>query len=132
MMVHPLPQVITEELQSSIRQERQTNTEVPLEENYLDEIQLEHLKTLKEGNATLAQNNKERKKYAGWIFKLTCIWGCLIFVIVFLHGFRRMFLSDNVLITLITSTTINFFGFFLLVVKYLFNTGAEKTKLVTV
>ena len=37
-----------------------------------------------------------------------------------------MKLSDKVIMTLITSTTINVFGFFLLVLKYLFNTGSVK------
>ena len=80
-------------------------------------IRLEYLKTLR-------QNNIERKKYAGRIFIFTCIWAVLIFLVVFLVGFKVVVLSDTVLVTLISTTTINFFGFFLLVVKYLFNTGA--------
>jgi hypothetical protein len=48
---------------------------------------------------------------------------------VFLNGLRRangsavLQLSDPVLIALITTTTLNVFGFFLLVIKFLFNTG---------
>lgn len=98
------------------------------EETYLDrqlerQIRMETLVSLREGNKTRAQNNVERKKYAGFIFLLTCIWACLIFVLIFFVGFSVMKISDSIIITLISSTTINFFGFFFLVVKYLFNTG---------
>ncbi|PUZ27552.1 hypothetical protein GA0116948_103165 [Chitinophaga costaii] len=80
-------------------------------------IRLEYLRTLR-------QNNGERKKYARLIFLFTCLWAAMIFVILFLTGFKKVILSDTVLVALITTTTVNFFGFFLLVVKYLFNTGA--------
>ena len=125
------PKINTDQLQSDLNKVPTTSETLAEEGNELDqnverEIQLEELKTLKEYNVTLAQNNAERKKYAGWIFFFTCIWATLIFVILFLHGFKKMFLSDKVLITLITSTTINSFGFFLLVVKYLFNADIRK------
>jgi hypothetical protein len=102
------------------------------------EIQLEKLKTLRHHNAILEQNREERKKYARHIFSLTCIWAFLIFIFLFFVGFSLIKISDKVLITLITSTTVNFFGFFLLVVKYLFNTsdnwkkGSKKVKAKTV
>lgn len=89
-----------------------TDTQISLD------IRLENLKTLQ-------QNNAERKRYAGRIFLFTCIWAVLIFVVIFLAGFKVIALSDTVEVTLISTTTINFFGFFLLVVKYLFNTGAN-------
>lgn len=124
-------QIDTKGLQTDLEGQPSTSNLLEEEGNDLDknverQIQLERLKTIKEYNRTLSQNNEERKKYAGSIFKLTCTWAFLIFVIIFLQGFKIMFLSDKVLITLITSTTINFFGFFLLVVKYLFNTAPNK------
>ena len=105
----------------------------PLPESYVQEerflnhelerqIRLEELKTLQEKNRTLAQNNEERKRYAKYIFGLTSVWAILIFVILFCVGFKKIYISDTVVITLITSTTINFFVFFVLVIKYLFNT----------
>lgn len=82
------------------------------------EIKLAYLNTLK-------QNNTERKKYARHIFFFTCAWAITIVIIIFCDGLNNFFhLSDSVLITLITTTTINFFGFFLLVTKYLFNAKA--------
>lgn len=95
------------------------------ERRFLDDrverdIKLEYLRTLR-------QNNTERKKYAMYIYVLTCVWAALIFVILFLEGFGRtgFKLSDSLLITLVTTTTVNFFGFFLLVVKYLFNSDKQ-------
>lgn len=88
-----------------------------------NELKSEKIKTWRHYNETLRINSDERKKYAGYIFWLTCIWAFLIFLVVFLQGFGGTNLSDKVVITLITSTTINFFGFFLLVTKYLFNSN---------
>jgi hypothetical protein len=106
------------------------------EKAYLDTtsekaFKTEELKSRKEYNQLLKQNRKERKKYARLIFRLTCIWTLVIFVIIIANGltsianhkYFEFHLSDSLLITLITSTTLNFFGFFLLVVKYLFNSN---------
>ena len=102
--------------ESYVQEEQFLNREVERQ------IRLEELKTLQEQNRTLAQNNEERKTYAKYIFGLTSVWALLIFVILFLVGVKRIYISDTVIVTLITSTTINFFGFFVLVIKYLFNT----------
>lgn len=83
----------------------------------------------KEVLASLQQNNRERVKYAKWTFVLTFCWIFIVLLLVFLNGYngtkgsRLLHLSDSVIITLITTTTINVFGFFLLVIKFLFNTG---------
>lgn len=79
-----------------------------------------------EYNKTLGQNNRERRKYAAYIFWFTCWWTVFIFIILFCQGFGDnspfcFHLPEAVLITLITTTTVNFLGFFLLVTKYLFN-----------
>lgn len=110
------------QVQQLLNAESSNSESSATESRFLDverDIKLEYLKTLR-------QNNQERKKYAMYIFILTCIWAFLIFLILFFEGFGAnapfcFSISDNVLITLITTTTINFFGFFLLVIKYLFN-----------
>jgi hypothetical protein len=66
------------------------------------------------------QDVKERKRYAFWIFFMVAIWLLLILLIIFLVGLGIMTLSDAVVISLITSTTINVAAFFLVVTKYLF------------
>ncbi|SFW13309.1 hypothetical protein [Chitinophaga sancti] len=128
-----MPQFTIQGVEPAIEAAPSTNTSngsstLIEEETYLDrqlerQIRMETLVSLKEGNKTRAQNNVERKKYAGWIFVLTCIWAFLIFVLIFCVGLSFMTISDSIIVTLISSTTINFFGFFFLVVKYLFNTG---------
>lgn len=82
----------------------------------------------KEVLASLQQNNRDRFIFARYTFFLTCFWIFIVITIVFLNGYRGpaggrvLQLSDSVLITLITTTTINIFGFFLLVIKFLFST----------
>jgi hypothetical protein len=78
---------------------------------------------LKEAELKAAlQNNIERKKYAKYIFIMTCIWLFVCLSIVTLEACKIFEISDAVLITLITTTTANVLGFFILVLKYLFNT----------
>lgn len=127
---------------SSVREASTAATPlVEEEENHVDreldrELKTEKINTWRQYNETLKQNGIERKKYAKYIFSLTCIWAGLIFILIFMQGFGWMGLSDKVIIVLISSTTINFFGFFLLVTKYLFNSKEhilveDKTKAVS-
>lgn len=67
------------------------------------------------------QNMEERKRYAEYIYIFTCIWCICILFILLWKGLGTLDLSDEVVITLIGSTTINVFVFFRLVTKYLFN-----------
>lgn len=78
---------------------------------------------------TLKQNNNERKKYARHIFIVTCFWTAIIFAILILNGLKawKFYLSDALLITLISTTTVNLIAFFLLVTQYLFNTKGIET-----
>lgn len=75
---------------------------------------------------SLQQNRRERIKYAKWTFWLTIGWIFIVLILVFLSGLKHkgeaiLHLSDTVLITLITTTTLNVFGFFILVMQFLFN-----------
>lgn len=80
-------------------------------------------------------NRDQRRRYARNTFWLTVTWITLVILIVAANGLKlRIFgewrqllsLSDAVVITLISTTTLNVFGFFLLVMKYLFNTEELK------
>jgi hypothetical protein len=80
---------------------------------------------------SLDSNSVQRRNYARRTFWLTCSWIFLVILIVAasgldIKGWRLLKLSDAVIITLITTTTLNVFGFFLLVMKYLFNTEELK------
>ena len=69
----------------------------------------------------LVEDNKARKTFSYWIFTVTVVWMFLVLMIVIQCGRQSIRLSDGVLIALITTTTANVFGFFYVVVNYLFN-----------
>jgi len=78
---------------------------------------------LEDENERLRDVYELRKEYIPRLFGLTCVW--LIVVTVFLWrvaGGRDFYLYDNVLIALITSTTINVIGIFLIAARWLFPT----------
>jgi len=133
--------LLLEVIKSAVSNETRDPTVLQDESKYADDKQILTKESLKlkwrqEKNEQQRQNRVERKKYAWHIFVLTCIWAGLIFIIIIADGlnlpkvseYYNFKLSDKVLITLISSTTINFFGFFFLVVKYLFDTGRSDKK----
>jgi len=88
-------------------------------------FQVENLKQeLKEAKDTHAL----RLGYAGRIFWLVCAWLICVAIAVFMSGFsyNDFKLSDKVLITFITSTTVNVVGLFVVVAKWMFPSGNNK------
>jgi len=78
---------------------------------------------LEDENERLRDVHELRKEYIPKLFGLTCLW--LVVVTAFLWkvaGGRDFYLSDNILIALITSTTINVIGIFLIAARWLFPT----------
>jgi hypothetical protein len=69
----------------------------------------------------LLDDNKARKIFSVIIFAITVLWMFLVLIIVVQCSRKVFHLSDGVLIALITTTTANVFGFFYVVVNYLFN-----------
>jgi len=63
---------------------------------------------------------KARKLYAGLIYTLVVLWLGFILWIVIATGSGWYKLSDTVLVALITTTTLNVLGLFLVVTQYLF------------
>lgn len=71
------------------------------------------------------QNTKSRKAFAWGLFVVVCVWLAAVLIIVFLQGFEgtvcaRFKLETAVLVTLLTTTTLNVFGLFAIVTRYLF------------
>jgi hypothetical protein len=86
------------------------------EENYVAE-------KYKLENKALEQNMDERKKYAKSIYFLIVGWLATLFLIIGFQGFGSYLsfnLSENIVLTLITGTTVNILGIFVIVVNYLF------------
>ncbi len=71
-------------------------------------------------NEGLIDYFKARKEFAKKIFWFVVSWFVFIAIIVSLAGFKLVSLSDSVLITLITTTTINVCAFLIIVAKFLF------------
>ncbi|OQP59366.1 hypothetical protein [Niastella populi] len=69
----------------------------------------------------LIDDNKARKIFSQRLFFITVLWMFIVLAIVIQCGRKKITLSDGVLIALITTTTANVFGFFYVVVNYLFN-----------
>lgn len=112
-----------------VREFFQQTTDVPTPQTAGEEHYLQHqveVAIRKEYLVTLRNNNRERLNYARKTFILTCFWIGVVIIIVILNSARIVNLSDTVLITLISTTTINVFGFFYLVIKYLFHTPGMK------
>lgn len=111
------------------------------EKLYLSEEQNTNLKERNAKLKGLLQDISERKKYAAHIFWMVASWLIMVLIVLWLNGIKSFYmlnpfqklysigpqyiefsfhLSDQVLITLITTTTINIGAFFLIVTKYLF------------
>jgi hypothetical protein len=80
------------------------------------EIKREQLRSLK-------HSNNFREEYGVVLFGITVIWILIMLIIVILHSFKLLHLPDSVLITFISTTTVNVLAFFVLVVKYFFSPG---------
>ncbi|MRX93432.1 hypothetical protein [Parabacteroides goldsteinii] len=76
-----------------------------------------------------SQDRLQRKEYADKIFMLLCFFLVFVGVFLFIAGLEmspdgqecHFKLSDNVLITLLTTASANVIGIFILVARYLFN-----------
>ena len=83
----------------------------------------EVVKSLQLKNKQLEQNISERRKYAKKFYKLNKIWMWIICGILALQGLRLDFLfslSEEVIITLLGTTTATIIGLLVIVARYLF------------
>lgn len=76
---------------------------------------LEHLESLK-------QDRTQRKEFAGKIYGLICLWliGVAIFLLLRAWNAWGFYLSDAIMIALITTTSANVIGLLAIVILYLF------------
>lgn len=94
----------------------------------LNEVQIQEIRRLKiqndvrEGQSQkIKDDNEARKLHSGLIFLLVFIWLITVLVIIILNGARVLNLSDKVIITLLSTTSINVIGLLVIVANYLFN-----------
>lgn len=102
---------------------------------YRDEYQTELVREIKLRNDALEEINKsntqdrgQRKDFAERIYSFASIYMLGVFIILFISGTEttNFYLSDNVLITLLGTTTANVIGMFAIVVTYLFSRNKNK------
>ena len=96
--------------------------ETPLNEEALSTVADESSLT-RENIADRQQDRLERKKYAARVFNFLVLFTFTVLLIVVLNGLSNwicFYLSDSVLITLITTSLATIVGIFLIVMRYLF------------
>lgn len=99
-----------------------TDVHIELAKEQLREERLKN-EALEEENRGDSQDRDQRKDFAERIYSFAAIYMFGVFVILFLSGTEttNFKLSDNVLITLLGTTTANVIGILIIVVTYLFS-----------
>ena len=91
-----------------------------VETDYAGKLNDIELKNLHEDLNGKKQDREQRGKFAGRIFNLMCCYLGAVMIIVVLKGAKVLALSDSVVNVLLTTTTANIIGIFIIVAKYLF------------
>lgn len=92
-----------------------------LEKQYLDKIQQENLRARQLNNDKLENDNEARKRFGDWIFTIVVIWLFFVLLILVSVGNGTFKFDNSVLITMLTTTSVNIIGLLLVVARYLFN-----------
>lgn len=79
------------------------------------------IEKLKEELESLKQDRQQRKVLSIALFIFMCVYMAVALLIVFLCGLFVMYLSDTVLVTLLTTTLADVIGIFSFVTKYLYH-----------
>lgn len=105
--------------------EESEESQVNLLEQTSNELTIDYLRAQidrqREEIEGLKQDREQRKIFSYVIFGFMCIYMLISLALVFLGGYGIIFLSDKVLITLLTTSLANVIGIFNFVAKYLFH-----------
>ena len=105
--------------------EESEESQVNLIEQKSNELTIDYLRAQmdrqREEIEGLKQDREQRKIFSYVIFGFMCIYMLISLALVFLDGYGIIFLSDKVLITLLTTSLANVIGIFNFVAKYLFH-----------
>lgn len=95
--------------------------DIQIKKEQLRRIELEN-NAIEGENKGDAQDREQRKDFAERIFQFVCNYMIFVFMVLFLKAITpRFYLSDNVIITLLGTTTANVIGILIIVVTYLFS-----------
>jgi hypothetical protein len=118
----PIDEALAEIEGAADDEDKKAKTDEPL---YIVRYESERLylenRRLEDENAELSDVHELRKEYIPKLYWLTVTW--LIFVVILVWKVAEgpyFYLSDRVLITLVTSTTVNVIGIFMLAARWLF------------
>jgi hypothetical protein len=94
-----------------------------LQEGKIHELEKQslELQLLKAQIRKFEDDNVGRREFSRSIFTVTVIWMFLVLMIVIQCANHKWHLDNSVLIALITTTTANVIGVFIIVANYLFN-----------
>lgn len=105
--------------------EESEESQVNLLEQTSNELTIDYLRAQidrqREEIEGLKQDREQRKIFSYVIFGFMYIYMLISLALVFLDGYGIIFLSDKVLITLLTTSLANVIGIFNFVAKYLFH-----------
>lgn len=83
--------------------------------------------TMREQRKTrFSQDTRYRKYLANWVMFIVPCWLLAVVVIVFLQGFSIIKLDNEVIITLLATTTLNVLGLAYIVLKGIYPESKEK------
>jgi len=98
------------------------------EDSFLDAKKAEGIRKLKIQNdileAELTKINNDNEARVGFskkIYWIVIIWLSAVIFLLILSGFKIVDLSDKVLITLLTTSSVNVIGLLVIIANYLFN-----------
>lgn len=126
------PEEILAEFQSRLQSGQSTKVDTDaavkeeqkeLQDERIHELEKQalELQLLKAQIRKFEDDNTGRREFSRSIFAVTVVWMFLVLMILIQHASGKWHLSDSVLITLITTTTVNVIGIFIIVANYLFN-----------
>ncbi len=131
-MKEKLPEQILAEFQNKLQTGHSTKVDTEeavleekreLQEGKIHELEKQslELQMLKAQIRKFEDDNTGRREFSRSIFTVTVIWMFLVLMIVIQCANGKWRLDNSVLIALITTTTANVIGIFIIVANYLFN-----------
>ncbi len=96
---------------------------LPQDDNNPDLLPIEAQKKMR-----FSQDTRQRKTLVVWMIWVVSIWLAIVLLIVITNSLLRLGISDEVLVVLLATTTINVLGLANIILKGLFNSHKQSFK----
>lgn len=121
MTIEELYKKISGDDLSTVKHKNYDDVEERIRKEELRKLELQN-ESLEGENKGDAQDREQRKDFADRIFSFVCNYMIFVCIVLFLKANTpQLYLSDNVIITLLGTTTANVIGILIIVVTYLFS-----------